>query len=119
MVDEAHERSLATDTLLGLLKKVQRRRPDLRIIVASATLEADKVAAFFNTSTVRGPKAKGSELRKAPAVLSVEGRTHSVQVRPLTWNSNDRRDSWPQMVSRGWHLSVKPCKQLDLQQNIF
>lgn len=80
MVDEAHERSLATDTLLGLLKKVQRRRPDLRVIVASATLEAHKVAAFFNTSTVRGPKATGAQLQKAPAILSVEGRTHSVQV---------------------------------------
>ncbi len=80
MVDEAHERSLATDTLLGLLKKVQRRRPDLRVVVASATLEAERVAAFFDASTVRGAKAGADDLSKQPAVLSVEGRTHSVQV---------------------------------------
>src|SRR5690348_9785525 len=42
MVDEAHERSLSSDILLGLLKKIKKRRPELRIIVSSATLDAEK-----------------------------------------------------------------------------
>jgi len=47
MVDEAHERSLHTDILLGLLKKVQKRRPDLRIIISSATMDAQLFKNFF------------------------------------------------------------------------
>ena len=84
MVDEAHERSLATDTLLGLLKKVQKRRPELRLIISSATLEVEKLRAFFDTSTSRGPAAAagggGNAPSRAPAVIAVEGRQHPVQV---------------------------------------
>ncbi|KAL5774338.1 hypothetical protein ACOSP7_011895 [Xanthoceras sorbifolium] len=80
MVDEAHERSISTDILLGLLKKIQRRRPELRLIISSATIEGKSMSAFFQARKSRH-QMEGEELpRMEPAILSVEGRGFNVQI---------------------------------------
>lgn len=65
IIDEAHERSLNIDFLLGLLKQLLPRRPDLKVIITSATIDTAKFAASFG---------------QAP-VIQVEGRTYPVEVR--------------------------------------
>ena len=74
MLDEAHERSLCTDIVIGLIKKIQRRRPELRVIVASATLDAEKVRDFFATNV------SGDPSRDDVAILSVEGRMFPIDI---------------------------------------
>ena len=74
MLDEAHERSLCTDIVIGLIKKIQRRRPELRVIVASATLDAEKVGDFFTTNV------SGDPSRDDVAILSVEGRMFPIDI---------------------------------------
>jgi len=69
IIDEAHERSLNIDFLLGYLRQLLPRRPDLKIIITSATIDADRFAQHFASS--KGP---------AP-VLMVSGRTYPVEMR--------------------------------------
>ena len=82
IVDEAHERSLNIDFLLGYLKQLLPKRPDLKVIVTSATLDAERFARHFGTE-VRG------ELRPAP-VLEVSGRAYPVDIRYRPLKTGDR-----------------------------
>ncbi|CAH1778822.1 unnamed protein product, partial [Owenia fusiformis] len=74
MLDEAHERTLHTDIALGLLKKILKKRKDLRLIIASATLDAKRFRDFFNLNTTSDAK------HDTAAILTVEGRMFPVDV---------------------------------------
>lgn len=70
MIDEAHERSVNIDFLLGLLKDLLKRRSDLKLVVSSATIDSDKFSSYF---------------ADAP-VIEVSGRTYPVEV---FWENQD------------------------------
>jgi ATP-dependent helicase HrpA len=69
IIDEAHERSLNIDFLLGYLTNLLPRRPDLKVIITSATIDSERFAAHFGRDGVPAP------------VIEVTGRTYPVEVR--------------------------------------
>jgi ATP-dependent RNA helicase HrpA len=76
IIDEAHERSLNIDFLLGYLKRLLPNRPDLKLIVTSATIDADRFSKHFNDAPV----------------IEVSGRTYPVEVRYRPVTTDDEGD---------------------------
>ncbi|NGM11393.1 ATP-dependent RNA helicase HrpA [Verrucosispora sioxanthis] len=76
IIDEAHERSLNIDFILGYLRQLLPRRPDLKVIITSATIETDRFARHF----AGPPTAEHPDGEPAP-VVEVSGRTYPVEVR--------------------------------------
>jgi ATP-dependent helicase HrpA len=74
IIDEAHERSLNIDFILGYLKQLLPRRPDLKVIITSATIDPDRFARHFATDV------QGRKVREVP-VIEVSGRTYPVEIR--------------------------------------
>jgi len=78
IIDEAHERSLNIDFLLGYIRQLLPRRPDLKVIITSATIDPQKFSAHFNNAPI----------------VEVSGRTYPVETRyrPLSSDDPDEED---------------------------
>ncbi|WP_313817022.1 ATP-dependent RNA helicase HrpA [Citricoccus sp.] len=85
VIDEAHERSLNIDFLLGYLKRLLPRRPELRVIITSATIDPESFAAHFAL-----PDATGQD-EPAP-IIEVSGRTFPVEIRYRPLDAVDALD---------------------------
>ncbi len=86
IVDEAHERSLNIDFLLGYLKQLVRKRPDLKVIVTSATIDTDRFSQHFDGAPV----------------IEVSGRTYPVEVRYRPIEEGDLTDGVCDAVQELW-----------------
>jgi ATP-dependent helicase HrpA len=98
IIDEAHERSLNIDLLLGVLKQLSPRRPDLRIIVTSATIDPGRFSQFFGGAPV----------------IEVSGRSYPVEVRYRPLIGEDEEDAAELSLPEG---IVQAVRELDRNSN--
>ena len=95
MIDDIHERTSNSDILMGLLKKIRNKRNDIKLIVSSATLDAEKIEKYFNNA----------EKRFESNVLYIEGRVFPVDLYYLNQNCKNyiieiSRLAWNIHISR-------------------
>ena len=76
IVDDSHERTLHSDIVLGLLKKIQRKRKHFKVIVTSATIQANLLKNFFETNT----NCSSDSNNDTACIISMQGRPYHVDV---------------------------------------
>ncbi len=98
ILDEAHERTLHTDILLGLLKKAIQKRPELKVIITSATLDIDKFVKYFDNCPV----------------IKIPGKIHPVSVQYLPKPTFNPTTGLLEAHKPLWLRARKPEHYLDL-----
>ena len=119
IIDEAHERSLNIDFILGYLARLLPMRPDLKVIITSATIDSDRFAQHFGSWD--GPIGEGSLLQAAP-VIEVSGRTFPVEIRyrplvadtPSSYSSSSGKDS----EANGLPKSTEPTEEIHIDSGV-
>ncbi|MGH3157272.1 MAG: ATP-dependent RNA helicase HrpA, partial [Streptosporangiaceae bacterium] len=112
IIDEAHERSLNVDFILGYLKQLLPRRPDLKLIITSATIDPERFSRHF-AGGESGKQSAGGESGKQSAggesgkqgsdvpIIEVSGRTYPVEVRYRPLTDPDRPNDEPRDQVQG------------------
>lgn len=102
IIDEAHERSLNIDFILGYVRQILPKRPDLKVIITSATLDVNRFSRYFNNAPV----------------FTVEGRSFPVEVRyrpisdlPVGGSDDDEFDNFEENLPRAVVAAVEECYQ--------
>ena len=106
IVDEAHERSLTIDFILGYLARLLPRRPDLKVIITSATIDSARFAEHFGRREAErreaGDRGESSAEPAEPApVIEVSGRTYPVEIRYRPLLADDGLDVGPGHTPHG------------------
>jgi ATP-dependent RNA helicase DDX35 len=81
ILDEVHERNVNTDIILGLLKKIMKKRQDLRIVICSATVDAEEIKLYFDEGT---KSTKATDTSLSTCIISVEGRYYPIDISYLS-----------------------------------
>ncbi|GAA0319390.1 ATP-dependent RNA helicase HrpA [Psychrobacter aestuarii] len=110
IIDEAHERSLNIDFIMGYLKNLLPKRPDLKVIITSATLDTKRFSEYFSHYD------KASKRRVPAPIFNVEGRSYPVEVRyrpltdePVTSSDDDSYDDFEDNLPRAVVAAVEEC----------
>jgi ATP-dependent helicase HrpA len=99
IIDEAHERSLNVDFLIGYLKRLLPKRRDLRVIITSATIDAESFAEHFATAGEEVP------------IVEVSGRTYPVEVRYRTLELGNEEEDPPTLADQIGAAATELCRE--------
>ena len=111
MVDEAHERSLNIDFILGLLKKITRERPELKVVISSATINATLFSEYFNSAPIITIDAKMFPVRidYSPPEFMFDFQSTLSKIGEIIGDIEEREEKGDVLIFLSGENQIKEC----------